>query len=333
MVNTPETPLISIIIPVYNVEDYFARCIDSVISQSYTNLEIILVDDGSPDRCPAICDEYSQRDERIIVIHKKNGGLSDARNAGIDRAKGRYVTFVDSDDYVDPDYISQLYKILVENNADISICGHTVRYSNGKIIPHYSDHVFTLNPEKTLEKILYDDELCTSAWAKLYKLELFDKIRFPKGENFEDSSTTYKLIMLSKTIACNMRSQYNYMIRPNSIMTEPFSEKKLLYIISWDNMGEAVLNEYPNLRSAVNRGRTYARLSILRQIAISKKTRETKKLGQKIRKEVLKTKTESLLDKKCPRRDKVAMVLLSFGMLPFGVSWRLYCLITGRSAE
>ncbi len=322
--------LVSIVVPIYNVEKFIHRCIDSILQQSYKNTEIILVDDGSPDNCPKICDEYSRKDSRIKVLHKKNGGLSDARNAGIRIAKGKYIAFVDSDDSIEKDYIKQLYNTIRKADADISACGHTVRYENGRTIPHFSNNSFIVQREEALERVLYDDELCAATWAKLYKTKLFKNIKFPKGENFEDSSTTYKLILESNKVACDMKSQYNYLIRSNSIMTTPFSKKDLLLITSWDNMGEEILKIYPHLKNAVIRGKTYARISVLRRLIETKQ--KEKWLEKELRTEILAEKTNLLNDEKCPRRDKIAVILLLFGILPFKISWKAYCVVTGRVA-
>ena len=126
-------PLISVIVPIYKVEKYLTICVDSLLRQSYGNLEIILVDDGSPDECPAICDQYQNKDNRIKVIHKKNGGLSDARNAGLDIAQGEYVAFVDSDDFIDEDYICKLYDALQQNRASIAVCGIQIIDESNKV--------------------------------------------------------------------------------------------------------------------------------------------------------------------------------------------------------
>ena len=139
--------LISIVLPIYNVENYIEKCMESVLNQTYKNIEIILVDDGSPDNCPIICDQYVKEDNRVKVVHKENGGLSDARNAGIKVANGDYITFIDSDDYVDKDYVEFLYNTIEETDADIAIGGHRVIYDSGKIIemeliyPHGENYI------------------------------------------------------------------------------------------------------------------------------------------------------------------------------------------------
>ena len=146
-----ENDLISVILPIYNVEPYLERAVDSIIKQTYRNIEIILVDDGSPDNCGNICDAYAKQDKRIIVIHKENGGLSDARNVGIKKASGKYITLVDSDDYVDDDYVEFLYSLIKNSGADMSICSHTVLYDNGTILTKATHELFVLD-KKSIRK-------------------------------------------------------------------------------------------------------------------------------------------------------------------------------------
>lgn len=321
--------LISIVIPVFRVEKYLNRCVESVIKQSYKNIEIIIVDDGSDDNCPAMCDALLKKDDRIVVYHKENGGLSDARNYGLERANGKYISFIDSDDTVDVDYVKQLYETLIENNADISVCGYTVVYDNGKIIPNSNDKKMVLSQKETLEKILYQEDFNVATWAKMYKIELFKGIRFPKGKIFEDSFTTYKLVFKSSKIACNMKSQYNYLIRSNSILTSSFSEKKLTLIDAYDEMGEAVLKTYPDLEKAVLRGKAYSRISTLRQMINCKPRLRNKE--KELRKEILENKKILLFDKRVSKRDKAAICCLLISTSLFRIVWNLYCKITGRN--
>lgn len=324
-----QNDLISIIIPIYRVEKYLKRCIDSVLKQSYENIEIILVNDGSDDNCPNICLEYLDKDNRIIYIDKENGGLSDARNAGIKVAKGKYITFVDSDDTIEIDYVKQLYNTLINNNADLSICGYTVIYDNGRIVNHSSDKQFVLNQKQALEKLVYQEDFDSASVAKLFKKELFNKVKFPVGKIFEDSFTTFKFFLECEKIACNMNSQYNYMIRKNSILTSDFSMKKLTLIDAYDEMGKAITNKYPDLKEAAIRGYVYSRISTLRQM-INCKPRYIE-IENKLRKEILSYKNNILKNKKIGKRDKIAVVTLVFGVNAFRFSWNSYCKITGRN--
>lgn len=175
---------ISVIVPIYKVEDYLHRCVESIINQAYTNLEIILVDDGSPDNCPKICDEYAEKDSRIKVIHKENGGLSDARNTGLLVATGEYISFIDSDDYIDINMYKSIITYMEEHDLDIAECGIKHVYNN-KIKQNdkldKSIHVF--NSEEALKELMLERRFHQTVWNKLYKTKLI-KIFFLKKEKF-----------------------------------------------------------------------------------------------------------------------------------------------------
>ena len=325
--NSKVNNLISIVIPIYKVEKYLEKCVYSLINQNYKNIEIILIDDGSPDNCGKMCDEYSKIDNRIKVIHKKNGGLSDARNTGIKNARGKYITFVDSDDYVEANYIEILYKTIIKYDADISIVGHSVWYENKKILRAWNEE-YCEAPEKILWKILYDDKIDISAWGKLYKKELFQNIEFPKGRLFEDAATTYKLIDASKKIAVNSLPLYNYVIRKNSISTGSFSEKKMDLIISTKEMTEYIRKKYPELSDACNRRLMYAYLSTLTQFVKSKS--KDKKIQEQLVTYIKKNKKTILKDKNVPKRDKIGIYSLTLGIKGYRLIWNIYSWRTGR---
>ena len=213
-----EKALISIIIPVYKVEKYLEKGIQSVINQTYENLQIILVDDGSPDNCGKICDEYAKKDHRIEVIHKSNGGLSDARNKGLEIAKGEYIGFVDSDDYIEADMYEVLYNLLKQYNADVSICNfYTV--SQGKIsIKNADNGINEYNRIEILKEILLDKNIQSYAWNKLYKKELFDEIKYPIGKKYEDIGTTFYLLEKCNKVVVTGKSEYYYINRQDSIV-------------------------------------------------------------------------------------------------------------------
>ena len=213
-----EKALISIIIPVYKVEKYLEKCIQSVINQTYENLQIILVDDGSPDNCGKICDEYAKKDHRIEVIHKSNGGLSDARNKGLEIAKGEYIGFVDSDDYIEADMYEVLYNLLKQYNADVSICNfYTV--SQWKISRKNADNeINEYNRSEILKEILLDKNIQSYAWNKLYKKELFDEIKYPIEKKYEDIGTTFYLLEKCNKVVVTGKSEYYYINRQDSIV-------------------------------------------------------------------------------------------------------------------
>ena len=238
--------LITVIIPVYNVEEYLDECVDSVVSQTYSNLEIILVDDGSPDNCPAKCDEWAGKDSRIKVIHKQNGGLSDARNAGIDIATGIYIIFIDSDDYIRQDMIEKLYSALTREKADIAACG--IHSFEGDKTSDWGCHDFTGNPQQILS-LLYDDaKYPVSAWNKIYSRNCWANLRFPVGKTCEDAFTTYQLVHNANRIVMIPEPLYCYRIRPGSIMTSSFSLKKMDEEEAWRCNYQFIEKNYPKLK-------------------------------------------------------------------------------------
>ena len=222
-------PLVSVIVPCYNVEQYLSKCIDSILNQTYHNLEVWLVDDGSPDRCGEICDEYAQKDARIKVIHKKNGGLSDARNVALDVMTGEYVVCVDSDDYITPTHIEGLYHLIEKYGAEVAV-NNSCNFLEGTT-PHpakkaENDIVFD-SGLKAVEAMFYQELYDTCAWGKMYKANLFDGIRYPKGLLFEDLPTTYRLLLKASKVVFNDEQSYFYLLRSNSIEGAAFSPHKL----------------------------------------------------------------------------------------------------------
>lgn len=210
--------LITVIIPVYKVENYIDKCVESVLAQSYENLEIILVDDGSPDRCGEICDSYARRDSRVRVIHKENGGLSSARNAALDVMNGQWVMCVDSDDYVHTDIVRKLYDAAQRNGADISICSHyQERTDSLSIVERIYDEEAVYDSMEALKKLVEDEEIKSYAWGKLYRAELFEGVRYPNGRNYEDVATTYYLFDKANKVVKIPSYLYYYIIRNDSI--------------------------------------------------------------------------------------------------------------------
>ncbi len=234
-------PLISVIIPVYQVEAYLRRAVDSVLAQTYRNLDIILVDDGSPDRCGAICDEYASREARVRVVHKQNGGLSDARNAGLDVAGGDYIAFLDSDDYYAPCFIEVLYEELIRHHAQVSICQYEVTGSGSGNGPDFAGYEekwrsgqadISVYSKAELLQNQYD-AICEDAtyfivsWNKLYDARLWKEIRFPKGRIHEDEATTYKVLERASKGVYLRLPLYAYFSSAGSITRDRFSVKRL----------------------------------------------------------------------------------------------------------
>lgn len=210
--------LISIIIPVYKVEEYLEKCIESVLKQTYTNLQIILVDDGSPDNCGKICDEYAKKDPRIEVIHKVNGGLSDARNVGIAKAKGKYIGFVDSDDYIKEDMYEILINVIKEYDADVSICNLYDVIDGKEYIRNNENGIQEYSRLEILKEVLLDKNIQSYAWNKLYKKELFDEIKYPIGKKYEDIGTTFYVFEKCNKIVVTSKPEYYYLKRSDSLV-------------------------------------------------------------------------------------------------------------------
>lgn len=220
-------PIISVIIPVYKVEPYLRRCVDSVIDQTYQNLDIILVDDGSPDRCGEICDELARKDSRIRVIHKKNGGLSDARNAGLDVMIGEYVGFVDSDDWISPKMYEVLIERLIAEKAQISCCGMVRCTDKGVLFSLNSncEEQFTLSGEAAQMELLRNYRITNSMNDKLFSVDIFKDLRMKKGVLFEDMQIQYRCIAKASRVTYIGEPFYCYYMAPGSISRGKYSLK------------------------------------------------------------------------------------------------------------
>lgn len=237
-------PKISIIVPIYNVEEYLPKCIDSILAQTLTEFELILVDDGTPDNSGKICDEYAKKDNRIKVIHKENGGVSSARNIGVDAACGEYIGFVDPDDYIRNDMYEVLYELCVKSNSEIGIC-KLGREIDGTIINKEEDiNIKELNNIEGMRElfkgVLYRFSLCN----KLFKRNCFNNVRFPEGRIHEDLSTTYKLFANVEKCVYTTYDGYIYVKRENSILTSTYNEKRLQSFIAWNEILIFMGNEY-----------------------------------------------------------------------------------------
>lgn len=215
-----ESEKISIIVPIYNVEKYLKKCVSSLINQTYHNLEIILVDDGTPDNSGTICDEFCLTDERVRVIHKENGGLSDARNAGIECASGTYILFVDSDDFIHPQMVEVLYRNLKEKGADISICCFE-EVQEEESTPDFEEiteeNIEVFEGMAIMEQLIYKNLVTVVAWNKLYKRDLWNDLRYPRGYIHEDEFVIHELLHMAKKTVYTDAKLYYYLQRVNSI--------------------------------------------------------------------------------------------------------------------
>lgn len=220
--------LISVIVPIYKVESYLDRCVRSIVEQTYENLEIILVDDGSPDNCPAICDAWAEKDSRIRVIHKENGGLSDARNAGLAVATGEYVSFIDSDDHIAPDFLARLQDAVVKTGAEVAECatdyvdedGNVLRLRNAANMPE-------MGKLEALRRLVLEDGVYQTVWNKLYRRDVIEGIPFAVGKLNEDEFWTYRVIDRIEKLAVVPEPLYHYLQRSSSIIGTGYNIRRL----------------------------------------------------------------------------------------------------------
>lgn len=219
---------ISVIVPIYNVENYIEKCIESIVNQTYKNLEIILVNDGSEDNSVLICEKWLKKDKRIILFHKENGGLSDARNYALDRASGEYLVFVDSDDFIELDMLEKLYLAVTKNDSDVAICGFKNIYEN-----YETSQYLTLNNEKIVTGKSILKQVFTPlgyvyvvVWNKIYKKDIFKNLRFDKGKIYEDEFINFRIFYNITKVTIVNECLYNYRQREGSIINSEFNIHK-----------------------------------------------------------------------------------------------------------
>lgn len=250
-VSNVEYPVISMIVPVYNVEKYLPCCLESLEKQTYPNLEIVLVDDGSPDNCGKICDDFAQKGQNVKVIHQENQGLSAARNNGLNESTGRYILFVDSDDFITDNCVSYLYEILKRDDADIAIAESRNYWNNVPAgIPCEFDGYECMDPEKALIRMCYGRGFGLPAWNKLYRREIVSKFPYPIGKLYEDIATTYKMIGDAEKIAFAKGVTYFYRMREGSIVHQKLDPQQLYGLTAGEELLEYVRQRYPAAEDA-----------------------------------------------------------------------------------
>ena len=310
--------LVSVIVPVYKVEEYLRECIDSIIGQTYRNLEIILVDDGSPDNCGEICEEYARNDRRITVYHKENGGLSDARNYGIARAHGEYLTFVDSDDVIKANFVEETLRLIHKYDADIAMTGtHIFRDS-----PNWSKYSeakdYCLSPHDTLREALYQRKFDHGAWAKLYRHETWGNTEYPKGFYYEDAVTTYKIIFNSRRIALTEEESYGYRTRQGSIVKSTVAPQMLNVIPTSNEYYNAVVEKFPDLKAAASSRAFSLNRSVYLNFPFSRR-----KERMLVWAEMKKYRRAIIFDPQARKRERIAALLSYLGADLFHIllSW------------
>lgn len=302
-------PTITIIVPIYNVEMYLPKCVDSILSQSYRNLEIILVDDGATDSSGLICDSYACKDARIKVIHKINGGLSDARNAGLDLAHGEYIAFVDSDDYIEPDMIIKLYEACKNQKADIAVCGRKQVWDDGKYSKMFCvENTIVYTSKQAIEQVLLNGTMDSAAWDKLYKNNLFDGMRYPVGVLHEDINFTSRLFYKAQKIIKIPYIGYNYRMRLGSITKQNFKAKKMDLFYQTKLLCDFIENQMPELSKQANKFYCF-NLTNLMSILIHTNKNEFRDEKRIIQKESMLALKRNIGNSFISFKDKIRMVL------------------------
>ena len=305
--------LISIIVPVYNVEKYLKKCVDSIVNQTYKNLEIILVDDGATDNSGKICDELVELDNRIKVYHKKNGGLSDARNYGVERATGDYIGFVDSDDYIDAEMYEKLYEAIKKENVDVAECNLKIVYPEKKELFTDEKYYQICNKQEYLEEYLKIEKIFGSACVRLTKADIAKKLKFPVGKLYEDTYYAYDLIGIVDKYVIMDNPYYNYLMRENSITNAKFNPRIFDLVEIVEKFHTNVYKNYPSLKEAADCREMYAYFSVLNSILLEEDFKNNSFYPQII--DYFKEEyTKLLRNKYITRNRKLSILLIKFNI-------------------
>lgn len=272
---------ISIIVPVYNAEKYLSRCIDSILCQTFTDFELILVNDGSSDRSKEICEKYLKSDSRIRLINQENSGVSAARNNGLDNSCGKYIGFVDADDFIEKKMYEELYNVLIKTGADISVCGIKDVYSHeSETLQKIESEVSVYTAEEALECILSGKLLTMYSVNKLYKKELFDGLRYPVGKIYEDTVLSTQIFSKCGKIAYSSAILYYYFRNPGSITFQKFSVKDMDIIDAGEYVFNFIKSNFPSLIKAAQYRRFWSYLYVLDKIILSGTGKDRKEYSE-----------------------------------------------------
>lgn len=265
---------ISIIVPIYNVENYIRKCVDSILAQSFSDFELLLIDDGSTDCSGTICDMYAHIDARVKVIHKENGGLSDARNTGIEAATGEYIGFVDGDDYILPNMYETLYKGIGESNADIATCGVKDIYQNTEKSHRLENEVWQFEKKEIMVNWITGQRILISICCKLVKASIMKEVRFKRGKTYEDCFMAADLMLRVNHMWATNSSLYCYVHRTASITTRPYQEDKDNMLEATEYMYGVISEEYPDLKEELEFRRLFGYFATLDRMLFVKHFKE-----------------------------------------------------------
>ena len=302
---------ISVIVPVYNVEAYLERCVESILKQTYSNLEILLVNDGSTDKSGELCDQLALRDQRIRVIHKENGGLSDARNRGIDEASSDLIGFIDSDDYIDEDMYETLYRHLREVNADLSMCGHYDVYHQIPEKQVSEIKTWELSSEEAIKMVMEAKILSVTAVNKLYKKELFNHLKFEVGKIAEDAFIMIRLLDQCQKVVATNEKKYYYVHRENSITTQKFSLKFLNVIEAYEQNANIIREHYPAIADVATMRLNWAYFYVLDRLLVDSDFKD-KLLEDKLIHYLKQNRVNILRDARFTNARKISFLALLF---------------------
>lgn len=328
---------VSVIVPVYNVEKYLRKCVESIKNQTYQNLEIILVDDGSTDSSGNICDYLSQTDDRIVVIHKENAGLSDARNAGMDISTGDYIGFVDSDDYIDEDFYEILVANLEKYNADVSCCRYSNVWEDGKKELVGNDgKVHIYEGLEALKEYIYGKTMDPFAWNKLYQAKLLgnsnysdNSFRFIKGILSEDNPFCVELFKHINKVVLVGKSKYNYLqAREGAITSSKISQKRIDAVHYWDKVRQDCHDNYPELEEYALRRQLLFYIGLYNKIYSNRQHQAEARYIRSFVKEHKKVIKKSTL---CEKTIKISVVLLAGSPLLYSLFMRGYKVFVGKA--
>lgn len=302
---------VSIIVPVYNVEKYMRQCLDSIINQDYGNLEIIIIDDGSTDNSGDVCEEYKCKRPDIIVIHQKNKGLSAARNEGTLVATGKYVSYIDSDDWVSYDYVSHQVKLIEKYNADIVAISSVSIWNDEKIpaVAYSQEKVKVYSCKDALEAMMYGYEMQVKAWGKLFRREIIEKYPFPVGALYEDIGMMYKVFSDAKIVVGSNLPLYYYRMRTGSIVNENFDYRHFSLIKHANEQYCFIKNNYPELTSAAGYRCVYSATELAPKVLES----NSKKAFGVLQEEVKKYRKYFLFNSKVFLKYKIRAVVILLG--------------------
>ncbi len=323
---------ICVIVPVYNVERYIKKCVDSIINQTFLDFDLFLIDDGSKDNSGIICDQYAKKYKNVFSFHKENGGLSDARNYGLERQNAEYLTFIDSDDYIESHFLEELYHVAITHKADLVISGlrNVYDYNSDRDFDISLSNQIELTREEAYKRMLLQQGCDVSAVGKLYKSEIFRSIRYPKGMLYEDIQIIDQIIETAEHIVFDSYKGYCYYQRSGSIMYGKMSKERLVLIEACNYLIALAKEKYPTMLDACIWRYINCNFHLLGRSILDNKYLEYSK---QFKDNILQYESIVLTDPLYTKKQRLATQLLSMGLPIYKLGWKLFCIIKGKKME